>query len=263
MTTAHYAMGGIPTDIFGRVIKDNKETIVEGLYAVGECACVSVHGANRLGTNSLLDLVVFGRRAGRHIGDYVKEVDVPAVSEDVADEAGRWIHQLTDGQTGPHGGYIMAEMQIAMMEKVGIYRSAKDMQAAVDQIQALLERYQQVRAQDTGRAFNTDLLELIELRNLLDLSLLTAASALNRQESRGAHSREDFPDRDDDNWLKHSLAYLDGDTVRIEYKAVDTSIWEPKPRTYLCTWVKRFKVHGSQLKCPNWSLKIALRVNRV
>ncbi len=232
LPTAHYAMGGIPTDTFGRVIKDSKETIVEGLYAVGECACVSVHGANRLGTNSLLDLVVFGRRAGRHIGDYVKEVEVPSVSEDVADEAGRWIHQLTDGQTGPHGGHIMDEMQIAMMEKVGIYRSAKDMQAAVDQIQDLLERYQQVRAQDTGRAFNTDLLELIELRNLLDLSLLTAASALNRQESRGAHSREDFPDRDDDNWLKHSLAYLDGDKVRIEYKKVDTSIWEPKPRTY-------------------------------
>ncbi len=232
LPTAHYAMGGIPTDTFGRVIKDGKETIVEGLYAAGECACVSVHGANRLGTNSLLDLVVFGRRAGRHIGDYVKEVDVPSVSEDVADMAGRWINQLTDGQTGPHGGHIMDEMQIAMMEKVGIYRSAKDMQAVVDQIQNLRDRYQQVRAQDTGRAFNTDLLELIELRNLLDLSLLTAASALNRQESRGAHSREDFPDRDDDNWLKHSLAYLDNDTVRIEYKAVDTSIWEPKPRTY-------------------------------
>ena len=232
LPTAHYAMGGIPTDIDGRVIIDGKGTLVEGLYAVGECACVSVHGANRLGTNSLLDLVVFGRRAGRHIGDYVKEVEVPSVSEDVADMAGRWIHQLTDGQTGPHGGHIMDEMQIAMMEKVGIYRSAKDMQMAVDQIQNLLERYEQVRAQDTGRAFNTDLLELIELRNLLDLSLLTAASALNRQESRGAHSREDFPDRDDDNWLKHSLAYLDGDTVRIEYKRVDTSIWEPKPRTY-------------------------------
>jgi len=232
LPTAHYAMGGIPTDTFGRVIKDSKETIVEGLYAAGECACVSVHGANRLGTNSLLDLVVFGRRAGRHIGDYVKEVEVPSVSQDVADMAGRWINQLTDGQTGPHGGHIMDEMQIAMMEKVGIYRSAKDMQAAVDQIQNLLEGYQQVRAQDTGRAFNTDLLELIELRNLLELSLLTAASALNRQESRGAHSREDFPDRDDDNWLKHSLAYLDGDAVRIEYKRVDTSIWEPKPRTY-------------------------------
>jgi len=232
LPTAHYAMGGIPTDEFGRVIKDGKGTIVEGLYAAGECACVSVHGANRLGTNSLLDLVVFGRRAGQHIGDYVKDVAAPSVSQTAAATAGRWTEQLTDGRTGPHGGHIMAEMQTAMMENVGIYRNAQDMQAAVNQIQNLLERYRQVRVQDSGRAFNTDLLELIELRNLLDLSLLTAASALNRQESRGAHSREDFPDRDDDNWLKHSLAYLDGDTVRIEYKTVDTSVWEPKPRTY-------------------------------
>jgi len=232
LPTAHYAMGGIPTDDFGRVIKDDRGTIVEGLYAAGECACVSVHGANRLGTNSLLDLVVFGRRAGRHIGDYVKEVAVPSVSQDAADTASRWIEQLTDGQTGPHGGHIMEEMQTAMMENVGIYRNRQDMQAAMAQIQSLLERYQHVRVQDGSRVFNTDLLELIELRNLLDLSLLTAASALNRQESRGAHSREDFPDRDDDNWLKHSLAYLDNDTVRIGYKAVDTSIWEPKPRTY-------------------------------
>jgi succinate dehydrogenase / fumarate reductase, flavoprotein subunit len=232
LPTAHYAMGGIPTDDFGRVIKDDRGTIVEGLYAAGECACVSVHGANRLGTNSLLDLVVFGRRAGRHIGDYVKEVAVPSVSQDAADTASRWIEQLTDGQTGPHGGHIMEEMQTAMMENVGIYRNRQDMQAAMAQIQSLLERYQHVRVQDGSRVFNTDLLELIELRNLLDLSLLTTASALNRQESRGAHSREDFPDRDDDNWLKHSLAYLDNDTVRIGYKAVDTSIWEPKPRTY-------------------------------
>ena len=232
LPTAHYAMGGIPTDEFGRVIKDGKGTIVNGLYAAGECACVSVHGANRLGTNSLLDLVVFGRRAGQHIGDYVKDVEVPSVSQAAAATASRWIEQLTDGRTGPHGGHIMEEMQTAMMEKIGIYRNAQDMQAAVDQIQNLLERYQQVRVQDSGRAFNTDLLELIELRNLLDLSLLTAASALNRQESRGAHSREDFPDRDDDKWLKHSLAYLDGDTVRIGYKTVDTSVWEPKPRTY-------------------------------
>ena len=126
----------------------------------------------------------------------------------------------------------MEDMQTIMMEKVGIYRKEQDMRTAIDEIQNLLERYQQVRVKDTGRTFNTDLLELIELGNLLDLSLLTAASALNRQESRGAHSREDFPDRDDDNWLKHTLAYLDGDKVRIEYKSVDTSIWEPKPRTY-------------------------------
>ena len=119
-----------------------------------------------------------------------------------------------------------------MMEKVGIYRNEKEMQAAVDEIQDLRRRYLSVRVQDTGRRFNTDLLELIELGNLLDLSLITAASALNRQESRGGHSREDFPERDDDNWLKHTLARLEENEVKIDDKAVDTSIWEPKPRSY-------------------------------
>ena len=232
LPTAHYAMGGIPTDVHGRVVLDGNGTIVEGLYAAGECACVSVHGANRLGTNSLLDLVVFGRRAGRHIADYVKQAPAPTVGKDAADAARIWIDRLTDGRTGPHGGHIMEEMQTTMMEKVGIYRNAGDMQQAVDAVQQLRERYQTVRVQDTGKQFNTDLLDIIELRNLLDLSLVTAASALNRQESRGAHSREDFPGRDDDRWLKHTLAYLEGDRVRIDFKAVDTSIWEPKPRTY-------------------------------
>jgi succinate dehydrogenase / fumarate reductase flavoprotein subunit len=232
LPTAHYAMGGIPTDEHGRVIMDGAGTIVNGLYAAGECACVSVHGANRLGTNSLLDLVVFGRRAGQHIGDYVKQAEMPQLATTAADEARAFIARLTDGTSGPHGGHITDEMQTTMMEKVGIYRNEKDMQAAVGQIQALRERYRSVRVQDTGKPFNTDLLEIIELGNLLDLSLLTAASALNRTESRGAHSREDFSERDDDNWLKHTLAYLEGDTVRLDAKAVDTSIWEPKPRTY-------------------------------
>lgn len=232
LPTAHYAMGGIPTDTNGRVIRDGKGTVVEGLYAAGECACVSVHGANRLGTNSLLDLVVFGRRAGRHIGDYVKQVDAPKVGKDSADFARSWIARLTDGQSGPHGGHITDEMQTVMMEKVGIYRNAEDMQATVEALQDLRERYKTVRVQDTVSRFNTDLLELIELGNMLDLSLITAESARNREESRGAHSREDFPERDDDNWLKHTLAHLEGDTVRIDYKAVDTSIWKPKPRTY-------------------------------
>ena len=232
LPTAHYAMGGIPTDVTGRVILDGTGTVVNGLYAAGECACVSVHGANRLGTNSLLDLVVFGRRAGQHIGEYAKQADQPQLTEFAADEARAWIAQLTDGTAGPHGGHISEEMQVTMMEKVGIYRNAGDMEAAVNDIQTLRERYREVRVQDTGRAFNTDLLEIIELGNLLDLSLLTAASALNRKESRGAHSREDFAERDDDNWLKHTLAYLEGDTVRIDHKAVDISIWEPKPRTY-------------------------------
>lgn len=232
LPTAHYAMGGIPTNVHGQVIGDGQGTVINGLYAAGECACVSVHGANRLGTNSLLDLVVFGRRAGQHIGEYVKHADMPEPDSEAAAEARAWIKQLMDGTAGPHGGHISDEMQTTMMEKVGIYRTEKEMQAAVDEIQALRTRYHSVRVQDSGKQFNTDLLEIIELGNLLDLSLITAASALNRQESRGAHSREDYPERDDDNWLKHTLASLDGDTVTIDYKPVDTSIWEPKPRSY-------------------------------
>jgi succinate dehydrogenase / fumarate reductase, flavoprotein subunit len=232
LPTAHYAMGGIPTDIHGRVVKDKDNVVVEGLYAAGECACVSVHGANRLGTNSLLDLVVFGRRAGRHIAEYVKDAPTAAVDDSAAEFAQAWIKRVTDGASGTHGGKITDEMQTTMMEKVGIYRNENEMQAAVKELQQLRERYQDVRVQDTSKSFNTDLLEIIELGNLLDLSLITATAALERRESRGAHSREDFKERDDDNWLKHSLAYLEGDAVRLDYKSVDTSIWEPKPRTY-------------------------------
>ncbi len=232
LPTAHYAMGGIPTDVYGRVVRDGQDTIVPGLYAAGECACVSVHGANRLGTNSLLDLVVFGRRAGQHIGDYVKQADAPQLGAEAAEPAREWMARLTEGTSEHHGGHITDEMQTVMMEKVGIYRNSADMQAAVEAVQQLRQRYQAVRVQDTGKQFNTDLLELIELGNLLDLSLITAASAANRTESRGAHSREDYPERDDDQWLKHTLAYLEGDAVRIDYKPVDISIWKPKPRTY-------------------------------
>jgi succinate dehydrogenase / fumarate reductase, flavoprotein subunit len=232
LPTAHYAMGGIPTDIHGRVVRDAGGTVVNGLYAAGECACVSVHGANRLGTNSLLDLVVFGRRAGRHIGEYIRQADAPQVSEKDAGKAQAWIARLTDGRTGPHGGHLTDEMQSQMMEKVGIYRNAGDMQAAIGILQDLRRQYETVRVQDSGKRFNTDLLDIIELGNLLDLSLITAATALNRQESRGAHSREDFPERNDEAWLKHSLAWLEGDAVRIDYKPVDTSLWEPKPRKY-------------------------------
>jgi len=232
LPTAHYAMGGIPTDTSGRVLLDKDGTVVDGLYAAGECACVSVHGANRLGTNSLLDLVVFGRRAGLHIADYVSQAAAADPSESAAAEAQNWIGRLTDGAEGPHGGHITDQMQTTMMEKIGIYRNENDMAAAVEEIKELRERYGSVRVQDTSSQFNTDLLEMIELGNMLDLALITAESALKRQESRGAHSREDYPERDDDNWLKHTLAYLDGNEVRLDYKGVDTSIWEPKPRSY-------------------------------
>jgi succinate dehydrogenase / fumarate reductase flavoprotein subunit len=232
LPTAHYAMGGIPTNLDGQVLRDSAGTIVEGLYAAGECACVSVHGANRLGTNSLLDLVVFGRRAGIHIGDYVGQADRPSVKAQAVEEARIWLHRLTEPSTGDRSGDIEDEMKTVMMEKVGIYRNDRDMRDAVASIQRLRRRYEALRPQNHATNFNSDLLEFIELRNLLDLSLITAVSALQRQESRGAHSREDFPERDDENWLRHSLAYLEGDTVRLDYKPVDVSIWEPKPRSY-------------------------------
>jgi succinate dehydrogenase / fumarate reductase flavoprotein subunit len=228
--TAHYAMGGIPTNVDGQVTTGT--VTYEGLYAAGECACVSVHGANRLGTNSLVDLVVFGRRAGRHVAEYVKDASMPAFPEGAEERATAKIDRLHDGSSGPHVGPFYTEMQETMMSKVGVYRNEKPMTEAVDEIQKLRERYHEVRTEDPNRAFNSDILGILELENLLDLSLITAASALNRQESRGAHSREDYPDRDDPNWLKHTLTSLDGDTVTIDYKGVDTSIWEPKPRKY-------------------------------
>ena len=230
--TAHYAMGGIPTDLDGRVLADEAGTPIEGLYAAGECACVSVHGANRLGTNSLVDLVVFGRRAGLHIEGYVKGASLAPLGNDPAGPARQRLEELKDGRPGPHGGEIRERMRDVMMEKVGIYRKGPAMTEAVGQIAALREAYRAVRAQDASRGFNTDVLEILELGHLLDLSLLTAASAQARTESRGGHAREDYPQRDDQRWLKHTLAWLEGDRVHLGYKGVDVSVWQPKPRTY-------------------------------
>jgi succinate dehydrogenase / fumarate reductase flavoprotein subunit len=232
MPTAHYAMGGIPTDLDGRVIADEGDGVYEGLYAAGECACVSVHGANRLGTNSLVDLVVFGRRAGISMGEYAKVADSSAVPDDADGEVQRFIDGLMAGSKKLHGGGIRLEMESVMMEKVGIYRNGSDMKQAVDQLGELRERYNEVGVQYRGKRFNTDLLEIIELKNLLDLAFLTAHCALNREESRGAHFREDFPDRDDKTWLKHTLVWHDGRGVRMGYRPVDITKWQPKPRTY-------------------------------
>ncbi|AHC16225.1 succinate dehydrogenase flavoprotein subunit [Salinispira pacifica] len=228
--TAHYAMGGIPTNVHGQVTTGAQ--LYEGLYAAGEAACVSVHGANRLGTNSLVDLVVFGRRAGQHIAEYVKGADMPALPSGAGDAFREKLARLKDGKKGAHPGPIFTEMQESMMKNVGVYRTEDEMAQAVKDVQSLRDRCHELRVEDPAAQFNSDILGILELENLLDISLITAESALNRRESRGAHSRKDFPDRDDKQWLKHTLAGIDGDKVKIDYKEVDTSIWEPKPRKY-------------------------------
>jgi succinate dehydrogenase flavoprotein subunit len=230
--TAHYAMGGIPTDLHGRVLADEAGTVIEGLYAAGECACVSVHGANRLGTNSLVDLIVFGRRAGMHIAEHVAGADSQPYPSEIGDVWKDWVVELKKDGTGASSESLRQRMQALMTGKIGVYRNGNDMAAAVQELKELREAYVSVRCSDASRAFNTALLEVIELGNLLDNALVTAASAANRQETRGAHAREDFPERDDANWLKHTLAWLTDNDVRIDYKPVDVSRWEPKPRVY-------------------------------
>jgi succinate dehydrogenase / fumarate reductase flavoprotein subunit len=235
--TAHYAMGGIPTDTWGRVTDGTQ--IWEGLYAAGECACVSVHGANRLGTNSLVDLIVFGRRAGQHIRSYTEGSLHGSIPSDAQDRFLQTYDRLRSRGKGPHPGPIYKAMQETMMQNIGVYRNAEAMQRAIEDVQGLRDACKSLRLSDQANHFNSDLLGILELENMLDLSLLTAVSAQNRTESRGAHSREDFPDRDDDAWLKHTLArFVDKNGgnvshgVRMDYRPVDVSKWQPKPRAY-------------------------------
>jgi succinate dehydrogenase / fumarate reductase flavoprotein subunit len=234
--TAHYAMGGIPTDVDGRVIADAGGGAYEGLYAAGECACVSVHGANRLGTNSLVDLVVFGRRAGRHMASFVRDAG-PAASPAAgsADPTGPFraeAARLVDGTRGAPAAELRAEMESVMMEKVGIFRNEPDLAAAEKKMGELRDRWREVRARDRSAKFNSDLVGCLELRNLIDLAFLTAAAARRRTESRGAHARDDHPQRDDANWLRHSLSWLADGKVKVDSRPVDVSTWQPLPRVY-------------------------------
>jgi succinate dehydrogenase / fumarate reductase, flavoprotein subunit len=230
--TAHYAMGGIPTSLEARVTRDPAGTVVPGLYAAGECACVSVHGANRLGTNSLVDLLVFGRRAGRSMAADVAGWTMPDVPADAAEPATAEIERLRASRHGERAARLKRELADVMMDNVGVYRDAALLTAARTKVAELRSRYDRVAIDDTGHTFNTDLLEARELGYLLDCAETTVAAALARQESRGAHAREDFPDRNDTDWLKHSLAYRGVDGPTLAYKPVTITTMQPKPRVY-------------------------------
>ncbi len=230
--TAHYTMGGIPTNKYGEVIVDDKDTTVPGLFAAGECACVSVHGANRLGTNSLLDIVVFGKHAGLKAAEYAKSAEFEKLPGDAEAGARSAFEALRNGSGTENAFDIANEMKKAMFADVGIYRNEKDMQAALDKVRELKERFKNVGVTDTGKIFNTELLNAWELGNLLDIAEVVAVSALNRKESRGGHSREDYPERDDANWLKHTLIARKNGKLEINYKPVVITKHQPKARVY-------------------------------
>ncbi len=230
--TAHYAMGGIPTDVHGQVRADAHGGIVPGFYAAGETACVSVHGANRLGTNSLVDLVVFGKRAGKAAAAYCGETDWPELPQETWEPVQAQIDRLLAQTGSKHVADIRSEMQSVMMEHVGVFRTAEGIQQALDKVRELQERMTDITVMDKGKRFNTELLEAMELSCLLDLAEVTAVSALARQESRGAHSREDFKERDDVNWLKHTFATRKDGKIELDYRPVVITKYQPKERTY-------------------------------
>ncbi len=220
--TAHYAMGGVPTNIDTEVIRDPSGTVVPGLYSAGESACVSVHGANRLGTNSLVDLVVFGKRAGRAMAEHARQTKFSTKPIDPEAPTKQLIEGVLARPRTEPWVKIRDEMQRTMMDNCGVYRTGETLTTAKNDIAQLQSRYKSTGVQDKGSVFNTGLLEVLELGCLLDLAEATVASALARKESRGAHSREDFPDRDDTNFFGHTLVYRVGEgETSIAYKDVD------------------------------------------
>jgi len=229
--TAHYAMGGIPTNIKAEVLSDNN-TVVPGLYAAGECACVSVHGANRLGTNSLLDINVFGKRAGQYSVEYAKTADFVPVPEDAVKETVALIEKMRKAEGNEKIAVIRRELQDTMDKNAQVYRTEDSLNEALDKIKELRKRYENIHVMDRGQRFNTDLLEAIELGFLLDLAEVLAYTARERRESRGGHFREDFETRNDEKFMVHSMAYKAGDEIKVDWKPVTVTIYPPMERKY-------------------------------
>jgi succinate dehydrogenase / fumarate reductase, flavoprotein subunit len=231
--TAHYAMGGIPTNIDGQVVLGPEETPVPGLYAAGECACVSVHGANRLGTNSLLDIVVFGRRGGAHMSEFAAGSSPPAAPEDPARHTLELLDAILTREGGDNAADIRSDLQDHMFDLAFVVRSEDGLTEMLGILDSLQERYARVGVGDKGSVFNTDLMEVVELGFLLDCAQTLVTAALARDESRGAHYREDHPLRDDANWLKHSLASRREDgTIHLDFKPVKMGPYVPMERKY-------------------------------
>ena len=234
--TAHYAMGGVPTNVDTEVLRDN-EHVVPGLYAAGEVACVSVHGANRLGTNSLLDINVFGRRAGIAAAEYADSVEHAELPDDPQGATIALVERLRSASGSERTAVLRKDMQDTMDMNAQVYRTEATLKQALSDVQELKARYANVSIQDKGTRYNTDLIEAIELGFLLDLAEVTVVSALERKESRGGHAREDYPSRDDVNFMRHTMAYKSEDVsgedyVRLDYKPVTMTRYEPMERKY-------------------------------
>ncbi|GAB06535.1 succinate dehydrogenase flavoprotein subunit [Gordonia amarae] len=233
--TCHYVMGGIPTNVEGQVLRNNTE-IVHGLFAAGECACVSVHGANRLGTNSLLDINVFGRRAGIAAAEYANSASFVPLPEAPTTMVDGWLETLLSEHGHERVADIRTSLQATMDANASVFRTEDTLKQALKDVQALKERYAHIRIHDKGKRFNSDLLEAIELGFLLEMAEVTVVGAINRKESRGGHAREDYPTRDDVNFMRHTMAYKKGtdllSDIELDYKPVVQTRYEPMERKY-------------------------------
>ena len=236
--TAHYAMGGIPTNIKAEVLSDN-DTVVPGLYAAGECACVSVHGANRLGTNSLLDINVFGKRAGQYSVEYAMTAEQVPVPENAAADVIAMLEKVRKAKGKERVAQLRKELQETMDKNAQVFRTEETLNEALEKIYELRARYENISIQDQGKRFNTDLLEAVELGFLLDLAEVTVITCRERRESRGAHLREDFPDRNDKKFMVHSMAYktdkkdkATGVDMKVDWKPVVVTNYQPMERKY-------------------------------